>query len=449
MRIKGLVTRPASNRRGAALALVALGAPVLIGMIALGVDLGMMFSARAEAQRATDSGALAGAALFLIYEHPLDAVTPAEQEAFAFTEANAIREEGIDSVEVTVEVNPDSQMVKVTATRTIPTWFAKIFGVNTVTVATVSVAHAAEAGSTTRCVKPFALPDLWDETLDGTGTYPNEGDKQPAPDPGSNIWDLRQPDGTMPPATGNEPGLYENWIFNAGENYGGADAAAGDQTGWGTGARNGKPDLQGRVYDNDYGREMLVKYQDPNGGESSHWLPFVIPGYGTGVSSFTDNITECRPTEFSIGDKVDDEPGLYPNPTWKAFEELLNQDPDAYWHEYQYTDADGNTITSGEVRYTTAPSTSVPKEQWINSDRVVTVPLVLPSGTQSGRNEMEVADFALIFLDWPQPRDFKSPLMGHFIQFVPGSGEGGPTAGSNVRILRLIDEDRWVPYTGP
>ncbi|HSM37502.1 MAG TPA: pilus assembly protein TadG-related protein [Longimicrobiales bacterium] len=443
-RLIGLIARPASNRRGATLAIVALGAPVLIGMVALGVDLGMMLSARAEAQRATDAGALAGAALFLVHENPLDAVAPAEAEAFSFTEANSIRHEDVDSVEITVEVNPDSQMVKVTATRTVPTWFAKIFGVNDVTVATVSVAHAAEVSATTDCVKPFALPDLWEETAFGTGTYDNEADLQP-----NTIWDLRDAAGNLPSASGNDPGLYENWLFDEGETYGGIDADPSVQTGWGTSARNGQADVQGYYYHDDFGRELLVKYQDPNGGESSHWMPFVIPGYGTGVSSFTANILECRPVEFEIGDVIEDEPGLYPNPTWQAMEKLLNEDPDAYWHEYTYqgTDPNGNpiTVTTGEVRY---PSGPVAKETWLKSPRVVTVPLVKPDGTISGKNEMEVADFAKIFLEWPDERNFKAPLFGRFLGFVPGSG-GGAAIGSNVRVLRLIDEDRWVPYTAP
>ena len=440
MRIKGLVTRPASDRRGAALALVALGAPVLIGMVALGVDLGMMFSARAEAQRATDAGALAGAALFFDFPNdPVAAVTPAEAEAYSFTEENAIRMEGIDSIDITVEVNPDSQMVKVTATRTVPTWFAKIFGVNNVTVATVSVAHYSPDGAT-RCVKPFALPDLWDETLTGTGSYDNEADLQASPLPGHRVWDLRDATGNLPTGQGNESGLYENWMYDTGENYGDASQPVGDQTGWGTGARNSTPDLQGRLYHDDYAREMLVKYQDPSGGESSHWLPFVIPGYGTGVNAFTNNILECRPTEFTIGDTVSDEPGLYPNPTWKAMEDLLEADENAEWQDSTYTDAQGRTITTGYV------TGSKHGSNWLDaSERVVIVPLVKPDGMQSGRNQMEVMDFARIFLEWPTPRDFKSPLMGRFLGFVPGSG-GGPTAGTNVRILRLIDEDRWVPY---
>ncbi|HUG01793.1 MAG TPA: pilus assembly protein TadG-related protein [Longimicrobiales bacterium] len=434
MREKGLLTRPASNRRGAALALVALGMPVLLGMIALGVDLGMMMAARAESQRATDSGALAGAALFLVHPDPLDAVVPARAEAFAFTESNAIRHEAIDAVEVTVEVNPDSQMVRVTARRTIPTWFAKIFGVNEVTVATESVAHAVEAGSTSRCVKPFALPDLWWDTQDGSGTGGNEGDLQGPGEDGHKVWDLTPLTGGQ----GNDTGLFENWVYDAYETYGGADADPADQTGWGTSARNGLRDYNGREYVDDYGREMLVKFQDPNGGESSHWLPFVIPGYGSGVASFTENIRSCRPVTFTIGDEVEDEPGLYPNPTWKAFEDLLNEDPNAEWQET--VDEDG--ISTGKV------INSAWEGNWLNSPRVVTVPLVRPDGTISGRNEMEVVDFALVFLEWPTPRSFKSPLMGRFLFFVPGSGEGGPEVGSNVRILRLIDEDRWVPYAG-
>lgn len=49
------------QRRAAAIAMVAVCGTVIVGMAALAIDMGMLYSARTEAQRAADAGALAGA----------------------------------------------------------------------------------------------------------------------------------------------------------------------------------------------------------------------------------------------------------------------------------------------------------------------------------------------------------------------------------------------------
>ena len=67
-----------SNENGGVLALMAVALLGLLGMAALAVDLAMAFSARAEAQRAADSAALAGGSAFLDFEADL-----AEREGLA------------------------------------------------------------------------------------------------------------------------------------------------------------------------------------------------------------------------------------------------------------------------------------------------------------------------------------------------------------------------------
>ena len=58
----GIKTR---EEHGATLALVALGIFVLLGMVALVVDVGMLLGRRTESQRVADAAALAGAASFI------------------------------------------------------------------------------------------------------------------------------------------------------------------------------------------------------------------------------------------------------------------------------------------------------------------------------------------------------------------------------------------------
>ena len=62
MRIRLL--EPLRNERGASIVLVSVMMAALMGMAALAIDLGMLRKARAEAQRAADAAALAGADAF-------------------------------------------------------------------------------------------------------------------------------------------------------------------------------------------------------------------------------------------------------------------------------------------------------------------------------------------------------------------------------------------------
>ena len=52
------------NKQGQVLVLVALAIFVLLGLAALGIDAGYMYSVRHELQRCADAGALAGASAF-------------------------------------------------------------------------------------------------------------------------------------------------------------------------------------------------------------------------------------------------------------------------------------------------------------------------------------------------------------------------------------------------
>ncbi len=138
-------------------------------MLALAIDLGMLYKTRAEAQRAADAAALSGASVFLelaILE--VDKVDSAEARAHQLAEANYMTGGLIVPSEVTVQVLPDSEKVRVWVRRAaVPTWFARIFGITSVPVGAMAAAEATEAG-TTNCVKPFLIPDFWEEATQDT-----------------------------------------------------------------------------------------------------------------------------------------------------------------------------------------------------------------------------------------------------------------------------------------
>ncbi len=64
-KLRSQIRNRVRDERGAAMVLVAVSLVVLLGMVALAVDLGMLLEARTESQRVADSAALAGAGWLL------------------------------------------------------------------------------------------------------------------------------------------------------------------------------------------------------------------------------------------------------------------------------------------------------------------------------------------------------------------------------------------------
>src|SRR3954453_10892576 len=94
--------RNSNRRRGATLVLAALSMVSVGGVAAIVIDLSMLFRARADAQKAAEAGALAGASAFLQYAAAdPTAVDTASARALRFAEANAILTRMVVSSEVT------------------------------------------------------------------------------------------------------------------------------------------------------------------------------------------------------------------------------------------------------------------------------------------------------------------------------------------------------------
>src|SRR2546426_5394992 len=72
--------RMVESETGSVIVMVALTLVVLLGFLALGIDLGMLFAARTDAQRAADAAALSGASAF-VDNPPAAAVAPARARA--------------------------------------------------------------------------------------------------------------------------------------------------------------------------------------------------------------------------------------------------------------------------------------------------------------------------------------------------------------------------------
>ena len=237
------------DEKGSATALVAVTLTALVSVMALGIDIGMLFNARSEAQRAADSAALAGASAFLDFPAE-EARKPATLRAIEYATRNSIRKEAIDPSEVAVQVNKDSATVTVTVRRAeVSTWFSRVFAVTEVAIGASATAQASDAG-TAQCLKPFAVPDAWEETTE-------DRNRNRIQDPGE-IWDFDPNRDRYSPYTGP-----------------GGDPA---ETGFGGDWRNPFPDLEGNRYDRDYGRQITIKVTDPHATLApSFFYPWVIP----------------------------------------------------------------------------------------------------------------------------------------------------------------------------
>jgi hypothetical protein len=394
------------DERGGVLVIVAVVIVALMGLAALSVDVGMGYTAKSEAQRIADASALAGASAFLEFQ-AANGVAPAEARAYEFALRNEIRSIPVDSAEVTVEVLPAEAKVRVWIQRQgIGTWFARLLGIDQITVLAAAAAQATEAGAA-RCLKPFAVPDLWHDADDDT-------DNDRVWDEGEE-WELgSHPDDRYVP-------------------FGGVGGPA-DATGYGS---------EWRGSTQDYGRQITLKSPDPQSEYAPSpgiFLPWRLPtdddgetctngggggGNDAGGAAYRNNICTCNDAPVELGTPYDIEPGNMIGPTSQGVDELIDGDPSAWWDPSMNNSRGGirDSDFGGDA---------------MNSPRVIKLAIFDPSEIQgSGMQQIRFNNFALMFIeDQPGNRD---PVSGRFLYFVSGEESAGPITGSLVRHLRLVE----------
>jgi hypothetical protein len=414
------------DERGASLVITAAAMVSLLGLAAVAVDVGMGFAARAQAQRIADSAALAGASAFL---DPVDEVTQEEtahERANTFATANDILGRPVPVEDVTVQVLTDERKVRVGIRRTgLGTWFARVWGIGTMDIGAVAAAEATEAGAA-KCVKPFAIPDMWSEW----GPGEEEGDHDDLNRNG--LWDPTDdnPEEWLWGDDGTE--TYEQWISD--------ETNGTSATGYGSTARDGIPDAAGDVYYNDVGRPLRIKVTDPNSVfqiSSGIFFPFRMPedpdrpGCGggpgatgdSGANVYRDNICECNGNPIDFETEYPLEPGNMLGPTNQAIDVLFSEDSGAslFW------DDNGNW----EILNSSEPNP-------MDSPRLIKVALYDPwEVSGSGMQYITFNNIALLWLEEQASR--RDPIVARFLEFAPGSGGGGPTVGPLVLTLRLVE----------
>ena len=177
--------RLARNESGMTYVFIGLGFMAFLSASMLAIDVGMLMTARNQAQNAADAGALAGATA-LLYDDWNDRSPggPAVTSSIGAATNNKVMA-GIVSVnpeDVEFPLDPAGQpnRVKVTVRRTaargnpVSTLIAKYFGTATADIGATATAEVSPANAMT-CVKPFTVPDRWTENqnrLPGTATTP-------------------------------------------------------------------------------------------------------------------------------------------------------------------------------------------------------------------------------------------------------------------------------------
>jgi len=187
MRANGRATKRHYSDRGSSLYMVAGGMVLLLAVSALAIDLVSFYVVRNEAQRAADAAALGGASIFLSEgctdltlgcgsggPQPCD--TAVTTRATEIANQNPVGGAAPTAATIDVSCRYDSPglglepQITVTVYRdrahsnAMPTFFAKIFGVNTVDVAAAATAEAFNpSGSNvmtgTTCLKPLLVPN--------------------------------------------------------------------------------------------------------------------------------------------------------------------------------------------------------------------------------------------------------------------------------------------------
>lgn len=275
------------DERGMSLAFVGIGFFAFLTATTLAIDVGMFMAARNQAQNSADAGALAGA-IALAYNDFADRTPtgPAVQAAMNGAKANVVIGEqvSINPSDVTFPNDPSGQptRVKVWVYRTngrsnpVPTLMGKLFGVNTVDIGATATAEAGPANAET-CVKPFTLPDKWEEN--GGAPF----------DPYTSEFDV------------------------------GVDAYRD--------VRDPRP--TGYSY-KDTGLELVLKADNGGKPAPSFFQPWAI-GIGTGGDWYRENIAGCNTEVIEIGYKMTPEPGNMVGPTKQGMDALIAKDPDAMW----------------------------------------------------------------------------------------------------------------------
>jgi Flp pilus assembly protein TadG len=405
--------RLSADESGMSYVFVGLSLMSLLGASMLAIDVGMLMTARNQAQNAADAGALAGAAA-LYYDDFDDrsAEGPAVTSAIAAAKANLVmprkdatkKEDGVVDIDPSDVEFPNDELgqptrVKATVYRTaargnpLSTLIAGFFKMPTAGVAATATAEVSPANAMT-CVKPFTIPDKWIEMQ----TAPWDGDDQ---------YDAFDKKGNpLKPCAVPGPGCADIYIPAA-------DCATCPPN----------PNYTGYNNEKERGQRLVIRASTGNNITVSFYFSLSIGGMaGTGGADYRWNIANCNQTIMHWGDPLVQEPGAMEGPTIQGIVELIAKDPNAYW------DTAKNDIAGSSYQG--------------QSPRVFPIPLYDPEyyawGKANGRNaDLRMANWIGFFVERREGNNVFgriTPILG-----VIDENAGPAPAGMFPQAIRLVE----------
>jgi Flp pilus assembly protein TadG len=387
-RLTGVLRRLHRQERGVSLIFVGMGFLALMSASMLAIDVGMIATARSQAQNAADAGALAGATALVFDDYTnRSASGPAVQNAIEGGKANLVMAQQVSIVPDDVTFPNDPQglpnRVQVIVHRTgargnpLTNFIGPFFGHNFTDVTATATAEASPANAAT-CIKPWAVPDKWWE------------EQTPPWDP-DDTFDLYKKKGQLLPNPDEYVPVTQSGYTGYNSNPAGPD----------------------------YGLQVLLKAGNPHQAiNSSHFFPIALPP-DNGASWYEQNIPGCWPGIMRIGDMIPVEPGNMTGPTVSGTQQLIDKDPGAYWDN-----VNRRVVSSMNP-----------------SPRIIVIPVFDPyvyeEGRESGRLDIKVANLLGFFVEGLQ----SNGVLG---RVVPTTGlirgtVGGPVpGGAFLRAIRLV-----------
>lgn len=314
----------------------------------LAIDVGMLMTARNQAQNSADAGALAGATALVFDDYDNRTATgPAVTSAISAATANQVMRGNVSVTPADVEflADPAGQQNRVRvsvfrrASRGNPlaTLIARYFGTTTADIAARATAEASPANAM-QCPLPFTVPDRWVE-------------RQTPPWDPNDTFDLYDSQG-KPLAN---PDVY---IPATESGYTGYDA------------------------ERDKGLQVVIKADNTSKISPGIYYPWAPPGR-SGAQDYREAIASCIPSVIMpFGAMLTPEPGNMVGPTSQGIQDRINQDPNAYWDDVQ------NKVISNMHP----------------SPRIAPIPLFDPAyyeaGKQTGRNaDLKAVNYLGFFIE--------------------------------------------------
>lgn len=393
---------------GSVLVMVAFSMVVLLAASAIAIDLANLYMARAQAQRAADAAALAGAKEFVISGCTTGGCNPGGvQETLARPQAEAAGAQNyiagqaasIQNGDITFSYpTPEEPQITVNAKATVSTFFAKVFGIKTANVSATATAEAynpSGGGATVAaaCLKPFLVPNC-----DPTHTSP-----------GNSVCATGGQGYFFDPSTG---AIEHSGVYPAGV--------------------------------------IGMPWQLHSNAGPSQWY---LVGFGgappSSGSALRDHIAECTPAPLSCGDTLTTANGKKVGPVDQGTNALINADGDGLGQGQDSIDTSVGppfAITGGSNNPNPALRGKVFYD-YSESPSVATVPVYTGNDLPPGGTTVTIVGYMQVFIkdaDHHGNDDMVDVIILNISSCggAPGGGGGGVTpivaAGGSPIPIRLI-----------